>query len=354
MSIRTKRSLALVALLACTLAASLMATGVAGAGGRRQAGLEPTLNVGWYGGALGQAFQSVVIDGFQKATGVKVTLVPSFDNVRLTSLKADPGALDVAFFTAPVMPDVISANIPSKLPTGKIPNLKWVYKNLKAPNAFAWSFGVWGIAYNADQVKPAPTSWADLLNPKYCGHLTEPDITFNSSFLTLLALSKLGGGSLTNLDPGFSKIEQLRKCSPFFWASDAQMIPQLLSGNIWMSPYANGGTYTTAQQPGAPPIKFVIPKEGGYLVPFNLVIPRGAHSPNAALAFANYLLAPKVQAAWAEQTFYSPANSRTKIPADVASKILTGKTVLTLKQVDWKTLAKTRAQIIQRWQSTIH
>lgn len=349
-----KRSRVLLALVACALTSVLVVGGVASAHSQRHSKLEPTLKVGWYGGPLGQAMQDVVINGFQKATGVKVTLVTSFDNVRLTSLKADPGALDVAFFTAPVMPDVNAANIPSRLPAGKIPNLKHVYKNLKAPNAVAWSFGVWGIAYNADKVKPAPTSWADLLNSKYCGHLTEPDITFNSSFMSLLAFAKLGGGGLSNLDPGFAKMEQLRKCSPFFWASDAQMIPQLLAGNIWMSPYANGGTYTAAQQPGAPPIKFVIPKEGGYIVPFYLVIPRGAHSPKAALAFANYLLAPKVQAAWAAQTYYSPGNSRTKIPASLAPKILTGKDVLKLKQVDWNTLAKTRPAIIQRWQQTIH
>lgn len=346
--------LSVFALTASALAVLAVIAGTASAGGKRHTALESTLTVGWYGGPLGDAFQQVVVDGFQKATGVKVTLVPSFDSVRLTKLKADPGSLDVAFFTAPAMPDVRAANIPTAFPAGKIANLKWVYKNLRAPNAFAWSFGVWGIAYNADKVKPAPTSWADLLDPKYCSHLTEPDITFNSSYLTLLALTKLGGGNLLNLDPGFTKMQQLRQCSPFFWASDAQMIPQLLAGNIWMSPYANGGTYTAAQQPGAPPIKFVIPKEGGYLVPFYLVIPRGAHSPNAALAFANYLLAPKVQAAWAEKTYYSPANSKTVIPADVKSKTLTGSDVLKLAQVDWNTLFKSRQAIIQRWQTTIH
>lgn len=315
--------------------------------------LEPTLRVGFYGGPIGEAFQSAFVEPFEKTTGVDVTVETAFDNVRLTKLRSDPGSLDVAFFTDPVMPDVIAANVPTVFPQGSIPNRKWVYKNLKAPNAFAFSFGVWGIAYNADQIKPAPTSWADLLNPRYEGRLTAPDITFNSSFLTLVAFSKLGGGSLTRLEPGFERMQQLRKLSPFFWASDAQLLPQLLNGSTWMSPYASGGTYAAAAQPGAPPLKFVIPKEGGYLVPFNLVIPRGAKSPAAARAFANFILAPKVQRAWAERIFYSPANTRTKLPANVRDKVVVGEQVLQLKRLDWKTLAKFRSDIIKKWQTTI-
>lgn len=316
--------------------------------------LEQTLRVGWYGGPIGDAFKKVVVGPFEKATGVHVSLQTGFDDARLTQLRSDPGSLDVAFFTAPIMPDVRKAGITTPISTSEVPRLADVYPSLKSPDAFGWSFGVWGIAYNADKVQPAPTSWADMLDPSLKGHVTSPDITFNSSVLTLDAFAELGGGDITHLDPGFARMKQLRANAPFFWASDSQMLPQLENGSIWMSAYASGGTYLAAQQPGVPPLKFVIPKEGGYTVPFNLVIPKDAQSPNAAAAFANFILKPQIQAAWAKAIYYAPANSKTPLPASLKGKLVTGKAVGQLKDIDWTAFSKERPQVVQRWQSEIH
>ncbi len=315
--------------------------------------IEKTLRVGWYGGNLAPAFKDVVVDPFQKATGIQVTVETANDDVRLTKLRAQPGSLDVAFFTDPIMSDVRAANVPTPLSDTTIPRLKDVYPVLRAKDAFAWSFGVWGIAYNADKVKPAPTSWADMLDPQWKGKVTGPDITYNSSILSLIALAKLGGGGQDKLDPGFEKMQQLRTNSAFFWPASAQLLQQLQSGAVWMSAFASGSTFDAADAPGAPPIRFVTPKEGGYPIPFNLVIPAKAQSPNAAAAFANFVLDPDVQAKWAARIYYAPANQKTTIPAAVKDKILSGAAVNQLQIVDWEAFAKQRAVVVQKWQSTI-
>lgn len=357
------RRSALLATLATAVALALAACGGgSSSGGSAQsnggsgssAGLEKTLHVGWYGGPIGDAFDKVVVKPFEKATGVNVTVETGFDDARLSQLRSDPGSLDVAFFTAPIMPDVRKAGVTTPITTAQVPRLADVYPSLRSSDAFGWSFGVWGIAYNADKVKPAPTSWADLLNHAYKGHVTGPDITFNSSILTLDAFARLGGGDLTHLAPGFTRMQQLRGNSPFFWASDSQMLPQLEGGSIWMSAYANGGTYLAAKAAGAQPIKFAIPKEGGYSVPFDLVIAKGAKSPRAAAAFANFLLSPKVQLAWAKAIYYSPANDKVNPPASLKGKILSGSAVDRLKQVNWTQFSQERAQVVERWQSQIH
>ena len=317
-------------------------------------GTTSSITVGWYGGPIGKAFQETVVAPFEKKTGIKVTVETAFDDARLTKLQAQPGSLDVAFFTDPVMPKVRAAGIPSDLTTAMIPNLANVYPNLKTKDSFAWTFGVWGIAYNADKVNPAPTSWADLLDPKYKGHVTEPDITYNSSVLSLVAMARLGGGSLDNLTPGFQRMQELRKLAPFFWASSSQMLQQLQAGNIWLTPYASGGTYEAAEAPGAPPIRFAIPKEGGYLVDFNTVIPRQSKHPQAAAEFANFLLDPTVQANWAQAIYYSPANRNTVIPANVKDKIVAGDQVAKLQSIDWQKFAAIRDTVVQKWQSEIH
>ena len=38
--------------------------------------------------------------------------------------------------------------------------------------SLVYTWGVTGIAYNKKYVKEAPTSWADLWNEKYKGHVT--------------------------------------------------------------------------------------------------------------------------------------------------------------------------------------
>ena len=313
-----------------------------------------SITVGWYGGPIGEAFKKVVVAGFEKKTGITVNVETAFDDARLTKLRSQPDSLDVAFFTDPVMPQVRAAGLTSDLSGMDIPNLKDVYPSLKSKDSFAWTFGIWGIAYNADKVKSAPTSWSDLLDPALSGHVTEPDITFNSSILTLVAFARLGGGDLNNLQPGFDRMEQLRKLAPFFWASDSQMLPQLQAGNIWMSAYASGGTYQAAKAAGAPPIKFVIPKEGGYLVPFNTVIPKQSKNKAAAAQFANFLLDPQVQQQWAEAIYYAPGNSKTKIPSDIRNMVPTPEQVAQLKDIDWSKFANIRAAVVQEWQTKVH
>lgn len=327
-----------------------------GSSGKASSGPAPkqTLTVGWYGGPIGATFDKVVVKPFEKATGINVQVQTAFDDTRLTALESNPNALDVAFFTSAIMPNVLKAGVATPITTSEVPRLADVYPSLKSSDYFGWSFGVWGIAYNADKITTPPTSWGDMLNPAYKGHVTGPDITYNSSVFSLLALAKLNGGSLTNLTPGFDAMKKLRANSPFFWSSDSTMLPDLENGSIWMSAYANGGTYLAAQAKGAEPIKFVVPKEGGYIIPFNLVIPKGAKSPSEAREFANFLLQPSVQLAWAKAIYYSPANQDTQIPANLKSKIVSGSAVSKLLTLNWGQYAKEQAQVTQEWQSQIH
>lgn len=343
-----------IAAVSTALALAVTACGSGGGGGEADTGLGDTLTVGWYGGPIGEAFKKVVVEPFQEATGVKVTVETAFDDPRLAKLQANPGALDVAFFQDAALPKVRSAGLSTPISEQDVPRLSDVYPQLRSEDAFSWTFGVWGIAYNADKVSPAPTSWNDLLKPEYKGHVTAPDITYNSSILTLAAFAELNGGSLANLDAGFAKMRELKHNAQFLWPSSSQMLQQLQAGSIWLTPYASGGAYEAAGAPGAPPIKFVVPEEGGYFVNFNAVVPKGAKHTEAAYAFLNHVLDPKVQAAWAEEIYYAPANRTVQIPESVADKVLSSDEVnQQVKNIDWKTFDTTKAEIVDRWRREV-
>src|SRR5690606_33933343 len=67
------------------------------------------------------------------------------------------------------------------------------------------NFGQYGIAYNPEEVNPAPTSWNDLWKPEYQGAVTTAG--FDAANIELLVLmAKLNGGSEDNIDPGFAKM----------------------------------------------------------------------------------------------------------------------------------------------------
>lgn len=339
--------------------AMLTMLGLAACGGGEEEGsssgdVENELVLGFYGGVIGQAFQDTFVEQCSDSLGVSVLYEEDFDAPRMTKMQAGSADIDVAVFTDPIMPDLRSADLIADLPVDSIPNYEDVPEDFKTADSVAISLAVWGITYDNAQVQQVPTSWADLLDEAYAGSVTAPSITYNSSYLTLAAFQQMAGGDMTtNLDPGFALMQQLRDNSPSFWASSSDMLQQMQSGAILMSPYASGSTAEAAAQPGGENIAFVAPEEGAYPVAFNMTIAKGAESPNAAAAFINCVLEPDNQAAWVEKYPSFPANSQAEVP-ESARKWLGGvEKVADLTTVNWDDIAEHRDEITAKWQREI-
>lgn len=316
--------------------------------------LEKQMVLGFYGGVIGDAFKQTFVNPCSTSLGVDIAYEEDLDAPRLTKMKSGASDVDVAVFTDPIMPDVRSAGLTSPLPVKDIPNYDQVPDNFKTKDSVAVSLAVWGITYDKSKVKPAPTSWNDLLDSKYAGKVTASSITYNSSYLTLAAFEKMAGGNMTtDLDPGFTKMKQLRKNSPSFWTSSSDMLQQLQSGAIAMSPFAGGSTADAANQPGGQNLAFVAPKEGAYPVGFNMIISSHGKSPKASAAFINCVLDPAHQAAWAKLYPSFPANSKAQVPEEARPWLGGVKSVSDLKTVDWDQIAKSRDQIVEKWQREI-
>lgn len=295
---------------ACASALALGACGGDGGSPSEDGGLESEMVLGFYGGVIGDAFREVFVNECSRSLGVDIVYEEDFDAPRMTKMLSGASDIDVAVFTDPILPEVREAGLTRPLPLDDIPNYAQVPDAYKSEDSVAVSVAVWGITYDKSQVQPAPTSWTDLLDDRYAGKVTASDITYNSSYLTLAAFESIAGGDMTaNLAPGFELMKQLRENSPTFWASSSDMLQQLQSGAVVMSPFANGSTAIAAREPGGENIAFVAPEEGAYPVGFNMVISADAGSPNAAAAFINCVLDPENQAAWVEKYPSFPANT---------------------------------------------
>lgn len=316
-----------------------------------------TVVVGIYGGNTEQTFIKSVADEFQKRYGLKIKTVPANNEQRLAQLKTqrENPQMDIAWFTDPILPDVVASGVIDKIDVSKLSNYKDTYQPLQ-PKDNMWvvhSVTPWGIVYNADKVNPAPTSWRDLLDPKWNGQVMSSDITYSSSYLTLLALARLDGGDEKNLEPGFKNMKTLRAASPTFWTTSDQLNTLLKQGEVVMSPDAKGFVDVLAVNQKLSQFKFAYPKEGAYAVSMVMTIVKNAPNPDGAYKLLDLALDPAAQAIFSAGTFYTPINRKAVLPAEIASLFPSPDQVEKLQTADWANLNTQKEAIVDRWQKEI-
>ncbi len=168
-----------------------------------------------------------------------------------------------------------------------------------------WQSGITGIGYNPALVEEEITSLAQLFDPelieKYCGQIgmfTEMRDTMN------LALLYLG------VEPADATLEDAEAAQEML-LEQAPCVRDYY-GNEYVDDLANGSLAITMAWSGDifqlqfdnPDLQFVVPEEGGILWTDNMVIPKGAQHPNAALAMMNFVYDPEVAAQIADWVNY--------------------------------------------------
>lgn len=142
-----------------------------------------------------------------------------------------------------------------------------------------------GIAYNTQLVNPPPTSWEDLLQPRFQGHilLTDPSL-----IIPWLCTYKLWQDHLA---PGF--LQKLAAQNPQFVSSSNPGAQQLAAGNVWVNTPSSPRALVAVQAQGAP-VAYVVPKPTT-LQESAMAISTKAPHPNAARLFMDYTLSPEGQ-----------------------------------------------------------
>lgn len=207
-----------------------------------------------------------------------------------------------------------------------------------------------GILYNTNNIKSAPTTWADIWSDSYAGQVTLFDYWWQVVFMA----AKLNGGGLDNMEPGWD-----------LWGKKAKNIRTLVTANPeWQQVLSNGtanitscwnGTGIQFKADGAP-VDYVVPKEGAIAVPVYLQTVQGNtdNQQEICVDIVNKMLSPKWCQMWSETSVQAPANSAVKLPSDLAD--LPGflpENVKKLISVDWALVAAHNAEWRQRWDTAI-
>ncbi len=106
--------------------------------------------------------------------------------------------------------------------------------------------------------------------------------------LTLFA--KLGGGDAAHVEPGYKFIRKLAADARSVYSSMATFESELSRGEVVAAPFYSA-EITMQKRAGAPSIAFTVPKEGGLMLPYLLVLPAGAPRSAEALRFLEQVAA---------------------------------------------------------------
>jgi spermidine/putrescine transport system substrate-binding protein len=170
-----------------------------------------------------------------------------------------------------------------------------------------WQSGFTGMGYTPEAVQAlgrAPTSFADLWDDRFKGHVGMMDDNTEIGSTTML---KLG------IEPSTSTPDDWRRAAAELQKQkDAGLvrgyfsqsyINQLQDHNTWIS-LAWSGDIFIANQSGYPELKFLVPKEGVMFWNDNMMIPALAQHPLDAITYMNYTYEPKVAALMADYIWY--------------------------------------------------
>jgi spermidine/putrescine-binding protein len=184
--------------------------------------------------------------------------------------------------------------------------------------------GTAGIVYDADVVSPAPTSWADLFDPRWKGRASLEDIA-----ITAIMVAALANGISDPLHMSEDELNTVKQYlidhkSQFrtFWKGDASIKALFKSGEIVIaSGYPD--TANSLQEEGVN-AKFVVAKEGQFLWACGYGISPNIDPANldAAYALLNYYTSPKAELFEAAEWNYQVANQKTLdiAPPDVIKR----------------------------------
>jgi spermidine/putrescine-binding protein len=172
-----------------------------------------------------------------------------------------------------------------------------------------WDWGFESIIYRSDKVTTPPTSWADLWNKEYAGHLSMFDSGESAHIITALSL----GFDPWNTTPEQNeqikqKLLELKPNLLNYWADSTELNQLIASGDAWVAANAWNDAYVVAAGEGIP-VEYITPKEGrlGWLCGYAI----SSNSKNVDLAYdyLDALLEPEAMAAMATANGYGAANA---------------------------------------------
>ncbi len=211
---------------------------------------------------------------------------------------------------------MVDEGLVQPIDTSKLSHWKDINQSLAKQGEFngkqywiPWDWGFESILVRKDLVKTVPTSWNDLWNPEYKGHIALYDSGESAHVIAALALGLDPWATTPEQDAQIKqKLLDLMPNVLTIWSSQTDLDQQLASGDVWVAANAWNASYIKLLGDGVK-VEYIDPKEGraGYLCGF--AVPTKSKNPDLAVAMIDAYLAPDAQAYLANEYGYGIVNN---------------------------------------------
>lgn len=311
-----------------------------------------------FGGDWEEAYIEAVVEPFEQETGasVELTTLYSADAMTQVTAQADSPQIDVVHFSGGQEAIAAEEGLISPIDADALTNAPdlaaGVADSLEEGQGPAMQVVPMGIIYHTEEVSEAPTSWEDVLDEEYAGHVAFTDLTNAYGMQTMLAINEELGGSLEDVTPGMEAIgERVNSGDGIVVATSPDLQAAFAQRNVWIAPYAQDYAYTLEE--AGVPVDFTVPESGTTVsyVTANLV--EGRENQAAATALIDYSLRVDAQETFVEDMRYSPVNTSVTIPDDLEDSILAADSLDSVERVDPHAIDENEGQWMDTWNNLI-
>lgn len=295
-----------------------------------------------WGGGGARTLADFVQQPFTEETGIRtrVVEVPNTAGAVRSPTASQYNAVTVTFFEGVGLSgtDLLEGFTDEEIPEVKNLPPEVVIRNddgliVGIPTYFAY----YGIVYNDDLADAEDfKSWKNLADPKWKGKLAITRPVYAAAYdLTMYAHAN--GGDAANIEPGVELLKGLISNSLTTYTSLAHMNTLLGTGEVTAVPFYSSRVWHL-QKEGQKNIKIVIPEEGGLMLAYAVVSPKGSGNREETRAYLNYLAGAKSQIAVSVEGGGIPTNNTAELPKEYLEQLGTTREALMAQMYvpDWK------------------
>ena len=285
------------------------------------------LRMSFWSGAEGEAIVKHCVDPWQEKTGHTIIWEPGFTSANVAKVKAQAAnpELDVVFMGDIGTYNLAREGLLEKLDFSRLSNAADVQKeflDIGDGAGLGWALWVTTVVYNTDIVKEAPTSWNEVWNPKYKGHVLLPAAAWTDSLnVVLMANYLVGADPRVDASPGFKKLAELKDNILILGENPAQVAQLFQTGDIHIGVYPIGIFQSYVQQGYPIGMQTTELEEGFFAEPLALSIVKGHPGDTDVIYdFLNFSIDTQCQAGIAKDIWYSPVNTKVEATPELVAQ----------------------------------